>query len=211
MVDDKNILFKTAACKAKQKLLRILAKSGLFGKDINETFRAANIDRHNIDLYDYLQKDWNRKQWLYIYNPDNGTGKSYTANAIANMLAVEGIQPLVIREVDMAAQVQATFSDKTGKNEFHLMNQWKNVPALIVQDFGKQGGRSDWWPQKIYDLMDHRLIAGMTTILTSNYDLTSKKIIIDRFGDNHGAAIYSRLNGICEIWDLAGPDRRMAV
>jgi len=209
MVDGKKIMFNTAACKATQKRLRMLAKSGLFGKDITETFEAAKIDRHNQVLYDYLQKEWDRKQWLYIYNHDNGTGKSYTGNAIANMLANEGIQSLVIREVDMAAQIQETFSDKTGKNEFDLMSKWKNVPVLIMQDFGKQGGRSDWWPQKIYDIMDHRLIAGKTTILTSNYDLTSKKIIIDRFGDNHGSAIYSRLNGICEIWDLAGPDRRM--
>ncbi|MPN46709.1 hypothetical protein SDC9_194306 [bioreactor metagenome] len=126
------------------------------------------------------------------------------------MLIGAGVQPLVIREIDMASQIQASFDDKTGESEYALMGKFKEIPVLIIQDFGKQGGRSDWWPQKIYDIIDHRLIKGRATVITSNYDLTNKRLITSRFGENHGAAIYSRLNGKSEIWDLAGPDRRLA-
>lgn len=209
-INGNRTLFLTAACKAKQLHRIMVAKSGLFGKDVDETFAAANIDRHNGQLYRYLQHEWDRRRWLYIYNPKNGTGKSYTANAIANMLISEGIQPLVIREIDMASQLQASFNDDTGDSEYALMGKYKAVQVLIIQDLGKQGCRSEWWPQKIYDIIDHRLIKGFTTVFTSNHDLTDRSLFINKFGDNHGPAIYSRLMGACEIWELGGPDRRFA-
>jgi DNA replication protein DnaC len=207
-VDDKRVRYLTADCRAARRRQIMLAKSGLFGKDVDETFATARVDKYNRQLYKHLQKGWDRRRWLYIFSAENGTGKSYTANAIANMLISEGIQPLVIREVDMAAQLQASFDDDTGDTEYALMGRFKSVSVLVVQDFGKQGGRSDWWPKKVYDLLDHRLIQGKTTVLTSNYDLTNRDMITTRFGENHGAAIHSRLNGVCEIWELGGPDRR---
>lgn len=186
----------------------MLSQSGLFGKDTEETFATAVIDRHNQKLYKYLQHQWNRKNWLYIFHQNNGTGKSYTANAIANMLLTENIQPLVMREVDIATQFLQSFSDDTTLTEYALMGRLQAVPVLIIQDFGKQGCKSEWWPQKIYSLVDYRLIKGRTTIFTSNFDITNRSLIESRFGENHGSAIYSRLNGTCEIWALGGNDRR---
>ena len=84
------MLHRTATCKAKKIKEYMLSQSGLFGKDTEETFAAAKVDRYNRELYAYLQWKWNRKKWLYLYHQANGTGKSYTANAIANMLIAEG-------------------------------------------------------------------------------------------------------------------------
>jgi DNA replication protein DnaC len=175
-------------------------------------------------LYEYLQQEWDREQWVYIYslkdakgvNPTgNGTGKSYTANAIANLLIDEGVAVLVCREVDMAAQLQATFDDRTGESEYALMGRYKAIPVLIMQDFGKQGSKSEWWPMKLYDIIDKRVISNKTTIFTSNHDITSLRVMEERFGDNHGPAIRSRLLGKCgsyqNIWRLEGPDRRLVV
>lgn len=209
-IDNNRVRYLTANCRAGQRRQIMLAKSGLFGKDVDETFAAARVDKHNRPLYQYLQKSWDRRRWLYIFSAENGTGKSYTANAIANMLIAEGIQPLVIREVDMAAQLQASFDDDSGDTEYALMGRFKAVPVLIVHDFGKQGSRSEWWPQKVYDLIDYRLIKGWPTIFTSNYDLTDRALIIRRFGENHGAAVFSRLLGVCDVWELDGPDRRLS-
>lgn len=203
------IIYKTGTCRAKQMRLKMLERCGLFGKDIDETFETAAIDRYNKELYSYLGKEWDRKKWLYIFSPTNGTGKSFTANATANMIIGEGIQPLVMREVDMARQLQDTFGDHSGDSEYAIMGKYKDIPVLIIQDFGKQGCKSEWWPQKVYDIIDYRYIKGKPIVFTSNYDITNKKLIIGRFGENHGAAIYSRLNGACDIWALDGNDRRI--
>jgi len=205
---DKRINYIISTCRERQIRKNLLKKSGLFGKDVFETFANAKRDKHNSQLYQYLQKEWDRKTWLYIFSQENGTGKSYTANAIGNMLIDSGNQPLVIREIDMAAELKASFEDKTGDSEYAVMGRFKAVPVLIVQDFGKHGSKTEWWPQKIYDIIDHRLITGKTTVFTSNFDVGDWKMIEKRFGDNHGPAIYSRLNGICELWEMSGPDRR---
>lgn len=202
------VTYQVTECRDKQARRRMIAKSGLYGKDIAETFAAATIDRYNADLYRYLQSEWDRKKWLYIWSPGNGTGKSYTANAIANMLIGAGVQPLVSREIDMAAKLQATFDDDAGGTEYALMGRFKAVPVLIIQDMGKQGAKSEWWPQKLYDIIDHRVIEGKTMVFTSNYNLEDERAFARRFGENHGPAIYSRLMGMCDIWHVDGPDRR---
>lgn len=203
------VIYKTLGCKHQQVRNLMIKKSGMFGKDVHERFDVAKMDKHNYKLYQYLQNEWDRRKWLYLFSYENGTGKSFTANAIANMLIDKGIQPLVIREIDIATKIQATFGDYTGAIEADVSMKYKAVPVLIIQDFGKQNCRSEWWPQKIFDIIDYRGIQQRTTIFTSNLDLTNKNLLINKFGDNHGAAIQSRLLGECEIWELGGPDRRI--
>ena len=187
----------------------MLETSGMFGKDVFNNFSNANIDKYNRDLYQFLQHDWDKQSWLYIQSKTNGTGKSYTANAIANMLMGAGVQPIVAREVDMASQVQSTFDDKTGVKEYALMGKWKAVPVLIIQDFGKYGCKSEWWPQHIFDIVDYRVIKGLPIVITSNYDIEDTAVMDKRFGVNHGPAIQSRLLGQCDIWNMNGIDRRL--
>lgn len=223
-VTDKGVLTRyiTNECKAARMRESLLAKSGLEGVDIRQTFSSAMVDKYTRRLYQYLQHEWDRKQWIYIYSPKdiqsinptgNGTGKSYTANAIANMLIDEGIPVLVSREIDMASQIQDTFGDKTGETEYALMGKYKAIQVLIIQDFGKQGCKTEWWPMKLYDIIDKRVISNKTTIFTSNHDITNLRVMEDRFGDNHGPAIRSRMVGKCgshqNIWRLEGPDRRL--
>lgn len=205
-----NIRYVTNVCRTKQHYQAMVQKSGLMGRDLAETFHAANVDKFNRPIYKYLQHEWDRKKWQYIHSEENGTGKSFTANAIANMLMAEQIQPLVIREVDMDREMKDAFGDKSGESEYKLMGKWKSVPVLIIQDIGKVASKSEWWPQQVYDLIDYRLINGKTTIMTSNFNVEDRSMFEKRYGENHGPAIYSRLNGVCDIWIMSGPDRRIA-
>lgn len=208
--DGKRTKYKTEICRNRQRKLGMIAKSGLMGKDLDETFTNAVIDQYNQEQYDFYQHEWNRKDWLWIQSKENGTGKSYTANAIANMLMEHDIQPLVIREVDMAMQIQDTFSDKSGDSAYALMGKYKCIPVLVIQDIGKYGARagSEWWPQQIFDIIDYRIINRMPMVMTSNFDLMNADLIESRFGANHGAAIQSRLLGQCTIIEMKGSDRR---
>ena len=87
----------------------------------------------------------------------------------------------------MVSEIKRSFDDPTGETEYSLMGKYKAVSALIIQDFGKQGSKSDWWPQKVYDIIDYRIIKGRATVFTSNYDPTNASLIEGRYGENHGA------------------------
>ncbi len=205
------IKYLTNECRKQQVKEKMISESGLIGKDITETFQKAKIDSHNKGFYNYLQNKWNRAEWLYIWSHENGTGKSYTANSITNMLLDEGMRTLVKREVDMANEIQETFSDKSGECEYALMGKWKGVAVLIIQDVGKYGCKSEWWPQHLYDIIDYRVINNKTTVFTSNYNIEDRDVIERRLGENHGNAIYSRLNGLCKICEMNGIDRRIKI
>lgn len=208
--EGKRIKYNTEICRGRQKREGMIAKSGLMGKDLEETFANAEINQYNREDYEFHQHEWNRKDWLWIQSKENGTGKSYTANAIANMLIEREVQPLVIREVDVATQLQDTFSDKSGDSAYALMGKFKCVPVLIIQDIGKYGARSgsEWWPQQIFDIIDYRIINRLPMVMTSNFNLMNADLIESRFGENHGAAIQSRLLGQCTIIEMKGSDRR---
>lgn len=205
---DARVLYRVEECKDNQIRQIMLDKSGLYGDALHERFNTAAIDMHNKGLYEYLQVKWDMKKWLYIWCKDNGTGKSYTGNAIANMLIDRQVQPCVMREIDMASELKATFDDISGETEYALMGKWKCIPVLIIQDFGKQGSKSEWWPQHVFDIVDYRLINRFTVVITSNFPLTRETMEL-RFGENHGPAIHSRLNGICLTVEMDGPDRRI--
>jgi DNA replication protein DnaC len=205
--DNKRYRYLTEQCRQQQIKSIMLLKSGLFGKDFEETFQNAKIDKYNKHMYQYLQDQWNRVDWQYIFSENNGTGKSYTANAIANMFIDYGIQPLVEREIDMANALKNTFSDKTGESEYALMGKWKCIPVLIIQDLGKNANNSEWFPQQLYDIIDARLIKKYVTVFTSNIEL-NRETFNKKFGYEHGGAIFSRLNGQCEVWEMKGVDRR---
>lgn len=206
---NKKIKYRVSDCSQKQVRNILLKNSGLSGKDINETFANANIDESNRNLFEFLQNDWH-KEWIYLHGT-NGTGKSFTANCIANMLIDKGIQPIVVRELDMASSLQATFTDTTGENAGKLMYRWKNAPVLIIQDLGKYGARpnSEWWGQHIFDIIDYRMIRDLPIVITSNFRIIIREVAIARFGENHGAAISSRLKGKCLAIPMMGRDQRV--
>ena len=123
------------------------------------------------------------------------------------MLIDRGISIFSARETDLAAMIQATFSDSSGEQERKLMHRVKNIKVLIIQDIGKYGLRkgSEWWPSILFDIIDLRMINGLATIFTSNYSLSE---LVLKLGENHGRAIQSRLSGLCTQIKMQGKDRR---
>ena len=103
----------------------------------------------------------------------------------------------------MITELKESFGAPKEHDENSIMGTWKVVPVLIIDDLGKQQINSEWWPQKLYDLIDDRIMYNNTTIFTSNLSL---KEIAYRYGPNFGTAIYSRLMGECKVWELSGPD-----
>lgn len=208
------IRYLTSQClKTKQYQNRIMA-SGLIGKELRETFQSAQIDKYNRKLYEFL-KTWNTVKPAGIYilgdrnndNPGgNGTGKSYALHALTHHLASIGKQPLYQQTTDLLNQIKSTYQD-TRLTEESVLSKYKFAEALLWDDFGKERFKDpEWAGEYFYKIIDYRVRAELPLVIASNFTLGE---IEQRFGENHGPAIYSRLYRHCEQWVLGGPDRRV--
>lgn len=194
----------------------LLDDSGLTGKALKHTFQAAKIDKYNEKLYRYLADEWTpEKGGVYITaqktkdNPQgNGTGKTYALHATVHKLCRMGIRCLYARTVDFLTDLKSAYEEGTQKSESKVLRKYMNVPVLIWDDLGKENIRTEWGPEKFYQVIDYRAEMELPIVISSNFLLDE---LATRFGaDNFGPAIVSRLAGACygQIFVLGGPDRR---
>lgn len=147
-----------------------------------------------------------------------GRGKTYAAcGAIRayvglHVMEVEGNwfyrgpRPRFVNAPQWFAQMRATY-DRRGESEQEVFDRYATCGLLVLDDLGK-GGRSEWAVERIYMLMDHRSANGLTTIVTSNYDLGELASLLST-DQQTMEAIASRIGGMCRGVRVDGPDRRM--
>lgn len=104
------------------------------------------------------------------------------------------------------SQMKATY-DRKDEREQEVFDRYATCGLLVIDDLGK-GGRSEWAAERIYMLVDHRSANGLTTIVTSNYDLGELASLLSTDRQTM-EAIASRIGGMCRGVRVDGPDRRM--
>lgn len=117
-----------------------------------------------------------------------------------------GPRPRFVNAPQWFAQMRATY-DRSGESEQEVFDRYATCGLLVLDDLGK-GGRSEWAVERIYMLMDHRSANGLTTIVTSNYDLGELASLLST-DQQTMEAIASRISGMCRGVRVDGPDRRM--
>jgi DNA replication protein DnaC len=217
----------TAAChaavtaeRAQAKTRCLLQHSGLVdGRKDSEyahTFANWQIDKLNKGLHDFLLT-WDAGIGDGVYltgactpeNPSgNGTGKSYALHALTNRLCREGIPARFCRTSDFLLAIRASYSSEHETDELETIREFGHAPVLLWDDLGKESFRSDWGPEKFYQVIDDRCRTGLPLVISSNF---TPDALESRFGANFGPAIVSRLAKMCpEIYQLGGADRRFA-
>jgi DNA replication protein DnaC len=205
-------VFNTRLCYQKVIGDKLLKKSRMIGRDFEETFQKATRDKHNRDLYAMLEK-WEPSVGSYFImagkseiNPiGNGTGKSYLLHAIANKFCRMGI-PCICNTFDgFFKEVQSGFENRSSEQ---ILREYINVPALLLDEMGKEPFKTDWVPELIFRMIDLRGRMGKGFIIASNFDYDQ---IEGYYGlEMYGPSIVSRLNGLCgKPYILGGPDRRI--
>lgn len=108
------------------------------------------------------------KNSLFITG-SKGTGKTHLAAAVANKLLADGIPVLFITMIDLLAKIKATFNaETTSASEAKLMQLYKNVDLLIIDDMGKELP-TPWALAKMYEIINARYEDYKPMIITSNY------------------------------------------
>lgn len=143
--------------------------------------KLHRIASNYVGRFDEMMK---KSQGLLLWG-DVGTGKSYTAAAIANEL-IERMRPVVMTSFIKLLQ---TFDSHYSSD---VVERVMASDLLVIDDLGAERS-TDYALEKVYNVIDSRYRSGKPIILTTNLNLTDMKNCDDiRFN-----RIYDRIFEMC--------------
>ena len=103
--------------------------------------------------------------WL-IFQGINGCGKTHLAAAIANYRLAQGKPVLFVVVPDLLDHLRSTFSPDSKISYDEFSERIKEVPLLILDDFGEQSA-TPWAQEKLYQLINYRYNARLPMVVTT--------------------------------------------
>ncbi|WP_286153469.1 ATP-binding protein [Sporofaciens musculi] len=153
-------------------------------KVTEENRRAYGIAKRYVENFNQM---FSEGQGILFWG-NVGTGKSYTAAAIANEL-LEQMQSVIMTSFIKLLDEMSGFEKKDDCGYIIKLNQAK---LLIVDDLGAERG-TDFSLEKVYDIIDSRHRTGKPIILTTNQEISQMKSCEDiRY-----SRIYDRIFKMC--------------
>ena len=155
------------------------------------------------------------KRWLYLYGP-YGVGKTHLAIAATRQIAAESLaDPYVAVWPQHCSQVQDSWSRSQGEAvtpEHKLWASMRHAGILLLDDIDKQRA-TPWAIQKLYEVIDYRVVRDKPTIITANHSVAALNAEWLSAKEDHirdtGAAILSRIAGqLYASVEFAGLDQR---
>ncbi|TET43011.1 MAG: AAA family ATPase [Dehalococcoidia bacterium] len=103
--------------------------------------------------------------WL-IFQGVNGCGKTHLAAAIANYQLAQGKPVFFVVVPDLLDHLRSTFSPDSKISYDEFSEHIKEVPLLILDDFGEQSA-TPWAQEKLYQLINYRYNARLPMVVTT--------------------------------------------
>lgn len=192
----------------------LLGQSG-----IKKRFRRRTFDNFVTDTQGRKEAYETAKAYAYNFaeykaNGDgiyiegtNGTGKTHLAVAIALKLIYEDKIPVICKTAgDLLLDIKRTFNDNSTVDEAQVLDIYKQVDLLIIDDLGKEQC-SDWSMSMLYSILNDRYEEMRPTIITTNYNAVGliKALTPKGCDDTKVIAVLSRLKetsiGITMDWE----------
>lgn len=106
------------------------------------------------------------KGWLLLEG-GYGCGKTHLASAIGNARLSAGDTVLFLTAPDLLDHLRATYGSSSDVGYDELFDRVKNVQLLILDDLGTENP-SAWAQEKLFQLLNHRYVAQLPTVITTN-------------------------------------------
>ena len=169
-----------------------------------ERFSAAGFDlrgtaRRNLEGAYRLARHWAEEPdgWL-LFRGDNGCGKTHLAGAIANYRLDRGDSVCFANVPDLLDQLRAAYAPDAAERFDAVFARLLEVPLLVLDDFGAHQA-SPWAQEKLYQLLNHRHLARLPTVVTTNVELRQmERRIASRLADTQ----------IAHVYEITAPDYR---
>ncbi len=109
--------------------------------------------------------------WLLLLGK-YGCGKTHLAAAIANQAVSMGVSTLFLTVPDLLDWLRFSYSEGSEDSFEQRFEEIRNIPLLIMDDFGTQNATS-WAQEKLFQILNYRYINQLATVITSNNSLSS--------------------------------------
>lgn len=180
---------------------------GLLRNMTFETFNSEGYgltpDRQlNLRLAYEHAKTYSRtaKGWL-VLKGNYGVGKTHLAAAIANDRLARGEPVLFVVVPDLLDYLRSAYSPNSEISYDDRFESIRSAPFLLLDDLGSQSA-TPWSQEKLFQLLNHRYNAQLSTVITTNSKL-----------EDLDPRLRSRLNdsNICQIVQITAADYRQKV
>lgn len=170
-----------------------LRKHGSFPKENAEAYDVVKEYSNN------LKENLDTGKGLILRGPA-GTGKTSIAVSILKQAMELGKGCLMI---SMPNLLDAMLTLSKGDNVAYLKyeQKLKNIPLLLLDDFGAEYSKSDWVSSKVESIIIDRYNRMKPIILTTNYSDTWTE-------ENYSQRIYDRLRGEYAVAIFNGESHR---
>lgn len=146
----------------------------------------------------FVQEFPNRKN-LFIFG-DTGTGKTHLACCIATEVINKGCSAIFIKAADYIDLCYQRYSDRSGE-KIAMYEKLLNCELLVLDDLGADVSTKNS-DSLLLSLIDDRLNAGLSTIITSNLTIAQIK-------DIYSERVSSRIIGDYKGFHFFGADLRV--
>ncbi|AFS40901.1 MAG: primosomal protein DnaI [Leuconostoc gelidum] len=172
----------------------------------------ANVVTSIVDiLTQLLKKDDAYVQGLYLYG-EFGVGKTYLMGALANALAANNIDVMLVHFPSFAVDLKNTIGKNSDVRE-KLIMQTKTTTVLILDDLGAEN-LSMWIRDDILGvILEYRMQNELTTFITSNFDMNEMTTYLSETRDDRdtgkAARLMQRIKFLTRLIEVNGKNRRL--
>jgi len=167
-----------------------------------ETFRTEEGNRAALERAEQFASDpWGQAWYWLVLIGSNGRGKTHLAAAVVNALLERG-EPSYFENVpELLDYLRAGYSVQAGEDFERRLTRVKEAPVLVLDDLGAEAGQSapfevSWAQDKVYQILDHRLMEQLPTIVTTNLPLNKlPQRIASRLQDRRAARVIAITTG----------------
>ncbi len=123
-------------------------------------------------VYDRVVRYAQKPEGWLVLTGGYGSGKTHLAAAIANAQIARGNRALFITAPDLLDHLRSAFSPAESDEEGYdrRFDEVRNAPLLILDDLGIESP-TPWAVEKLYQILNHRYMARLPTVITTNHDL----------------------------------------
>ncbi|HSW57265.1 MAG TPA: ATP-binding protein, partial [Dehalococcoidales bacterium] len=140
-------------------LFNTISQSGLSGDSANQTLFQNALEAAKAYAAD-------PQGWFILIGP-SGSGKTYLAAAIANERIKNGFPAFFQTVPDLLDHLRSAFAPDSAMSYDELFARVCQAPFLVLDDLDIKQSK-EWAREKLYQLLNHRFIHELPTVITSS-------------------------------------------
>jgi len=138
--------------------------------DTNIPTATPNQRQSLQDALDYARDYVDQLNGWILFEGSYGTGKTHLAAAVGNALLEREEQVIFVTVPDLLDYLRSAYAPTSEAGYDETFDRLRDVRVLILDDLGVENS-SEWAGEKLFQLLNHRYVYRLPTVITSNVDL----------------------------------------